>query len=274
MLNSIFKKINLTSKEAEIYESLLVNGASTAGNLSKKTGISRSSLYGYLYSLAGKGLVEQNQQHEVKFWEAAEPEKIGQLIDKEMAEAKSVQQQFANLLPSLLKKQSYDSVLPKIRYFEGIDEVKYAYKDPLLGSNIKSFAFWPIRDMLNVLGDKLFIELHRERIQKKIHLQVVWPANQVVDIKKKTFLGVGKPFYREIRKAPKDINASMGYWIYGNKVLFISSKKENFGFIVESNEFSRLMKSQFDLLWQSSTTIRADLKYTKSFLESVIQRDV
>jgi hypothetical protein len=44
----------------------------------------------------------------------------------------------------------------------------------------------------------------------------------------------------------------MGYTIYDDKVSFISSEKEIFGFIVQSEEFSKLMKLHFDLFWNIS----------------------
>jgi hypothetical protein len=46
---------------------------------------------------------------------------------------------------------------------------------------------------------------------------------------------------------------TMGYTIYGDKVSFVSSNKEVFGFIVQSAEFAALMKMQFDVLWSQAT---------------------
>ena len=45
-------------------------------------------------------------------------------------------------------------------------------------------------------------------------------------------------------------------FIYGKKVAFISTKKELFGFIVESNDMAISMKVLFDVVWSiSSETI-------------------
>lgn len=51
------------------------------------------------------------------------------------------------------------------------------------------------------------------------------------------------------RFLPKGMEWTMGYTIYGDRVSFISSHKEVFGFIVYSKEFAALMKLQFDVLW-------------------------
>ena len=90
-----------------------------------------------------------------------------------------------------------------------------------------------------------------------------------MDIKKHPYLGTGEKFLREIRIAPKDIGFSMGYWIYGNKVAFISSKKEAFGFIIESKELAEMLSSQFEVMWKLSKPIVTKLSDTESFLEEI-----
>jgi hypothetical protein len=44
----------------------------------------------------------------------------------------------------------------------------------------------------------------------------------------------------------------MGYIIYKDKVMFLGSRKEVFGFIVDSTEFSALMEMQFTVLWEKA----------------------
>jgi len=56
-------------------------------------------------------------------------------------------------------------------------------------------------------------------------------------------------FKRQARIAPAQIGFSLGYTIYGNTVRFLSSSKENFGFLVESNELAEMMKNQFEVMW-------------------------
>jgi hypothetical protein len=61
----------------------------------------------------------------------------------------------------------------------------------------------------------------------------------------------------------------MGYWIYGNKVLFISSRKESFAFIVESLELTQLLRSQFDFFWKNSKPFKIDREVIKDFLKKL-----
>ena len=63
----------------------------------------------------------------------------------------------------------------------------------------------------------------------------------------------GEKYLREIRWAPPQIKVSMGLGIYDNgKVGIFSSKRENFGVLIESVEFQGLVASLFSLLWAAS----------------------
>ena len=105
--------------------------------------------------------------------------------------------------------------------------------------------------------------------ENNLYTRAIWPINQKIDIKKHPYLGVGEDFKREIRIAPKGVDFSMGYWIYKNKVAFISSRKESFGFIIESKELVDMLLSQFEIIWKMSKKIEVDPKNTKVFLDEM-----
>ena len=44
----------------------------------------------------------------------------------------------------------------------------------------------------------------------------------------------------------------MGYWMYEDKVAFLSSEKEGFGFVIHSKDFANLIKVQFEEIWKVS----------------------
>ncbi len=48
----------------------------------------------------------------------------------------------------------------------------------------------------------------------------------------------------------------MSYWMYEDKILFVSSQKELFGFIVQSKDFTDLMRVQFQAMWNISKPIK------------------
>jgi HTH-type transcriptional regulator, sugar sensing transcriptional regulator len=267
MIESMLKVLGIKDDEAKAFIFLLENGPQTAGILSKKTGLSRPSLYGFLYKLQKMELVVESQKNGVKTFIAIPKEKMKSIFDeriKELEEAKfSVEKIYTDIIRGVA------TISPKIQFFEGKEGVKLVLKDMLLYRNIETKAYWPIKAMIEILSEDFFKNLNKERIKRKINTRAVWPKSQMVEVKKHPYLGVGEKFLREIRVAPKDVDFLMGYWIYENKIAFISSKKEAFGFIMESKEFAEMLSSQFEVIWNLSTPLLVDPLDTESFLKEL-----
>lgn len=267
MIDKTLKRLGLHEEEVKTFLFLLENGEQTAGNIAKKTGISRPSLYGFLKNLQKEGLVVESQKNGVKTFQASSQEKISSLLDEKINELEKGKTDINKLFSEIQKGGTVTS--PKFQFFEGKDGVQYVLKDMLLYRDIKTRAYWPIKAMIDLLSEKFFRELNKERVHRHIYTQGIWPDSQKVDIQKHPYLGVGEKFFREIRIAPKEIDFSMGYWIYENKVAFISSKKECFGFIIESKEFADMITSQHEAIWKISKAISVPDEYTKDFLDEI-----
>ncbi len=269
MLDKIFKNLGLKSIHAEIYLFLVESGPNSAGNLSKKLGIPRSSLYGFLQELSQKEMVSQSQKSGIKIWQSTPPEKITDIINNQINRFEKIKDAYQNILPDMKNREKTDFIQPKFTYFEGRDGIRQMLKDVLLYRDISTEAFWPFKDMVDILGKEFLIEnAIIKRAKQNIFARVIWPKEKSIDPKKNPFVGSGKEFKREIRIMSGGIDCSMGYWIYANKVMFISSKKESFGFILESKEAVQLMRAQFEILWKISKKMVVDEKYYKDFVKN------
>ena len=267
MIDKTLEKLGLKDEEIKTFLFLLENGEQTAGNLAKKTGLSRPSLYGFLKKLKGDGLVIESLKDGVKTFLADSKEKIEAFLDQKIEELNRSKNDIEKLFATIQTGKITTS--PRFQFFEGKDGVQYVLRDMLLYRDIKTRSYWPMKSMIDLLSENFFYQLNKERIKRHIYTKGIWPENQKVDIKKHPYTGVGEKFFREIRIAPKDIDFSMGYWIYENKVAFISSKKECFGFIIESREFTEMMISQHEAIWKLSKTIFVPDEYTKKFLAEI-----
>lgn len=267
MLDDVFRQLRLSDQETRTYLGLLETGSSTASTLAKKISTPRTSLYGFLSGLSDKGLVTKSAKDGITHWKAKSPELLIGLLEKQAIDIEQARHTLEKMLPSLKAKEVTDLVTPRFNYFEGAEGVKHLLRDMLLYRNIETEAFWPIRDMIDILGADFFEYLNERRIKQNLYTKAIWPKTKTVDISRNTFLGVGKEFKREIREAPTGINTSMGYWAYGNKIAFLSSRKESFGFLVESAELRQMMKTQFDMLWNISKPIKVPIEETREFLQ-------
>lgn len=240
-----------------------------AGKLAKKLDIPRSTIYGLLEDLAKGGLVLQNEQNNVKLWQAVAPETIKTIINEQINGLENTRTGLESILESLKKSQKTDFMSPKFHYFEGADEMQVMLRDVLLYNDLETELCWPVKDITRVLGEEFLHDFNIKRIKSNISIKVIWPMDKTGDIAKDTFLAPGKEVKREVKIAPEGVDFSMGYWAYGNKVMFMSSKSENFGFIVESRELRQLMKTQFEVLWNISVPLQSNPEATKKFLEQV-----
>jgi hypothetical protein len=106
-------------------------------------------------------------------------------------------------------------------------------------------------------------------VRNGVSIRVIWPQDKTSDVEKNIFLAPGKEVLREVRLAPEGVEFSMGYWAYGNKVMFMSSKAENFGFIVESKELRQLLKTQFEILWNISKPLKSAPELAEKFMNEI-----
>lgn len=255
MIEKILESLNLDEFEQKTYLFLLKNGSSKASQIAKKIGINRSSLYGILKRLIEHELILEIELDGTKNFSAEPPEKIETLLQRKIENLNQNTILFRKILPDLKSKQKKGLTTPKISMVEGEKGMQTVMKDMVMHYDLRTFALWPIAKMLNSLSPEFFSYLNKERIKNNIYTRALWPASQVVDFKKHPYLGVGEEFKREIRVLPKGIEFEMGYWSYANKVAFISSQRENFGFLVESEELVNTLKFQFDLLWKISSVV-------------------
>lgn len=254
MLEEKIKILGLKDDEVRTFLFLVENGPAIVGVLAKKLNVGRPSLYGYLKNLVALGLVTQSEKNGIKLFSPANLDKIEYVFNKKIQDLTSAKSNINNLFNDLKNKNGWQP--PKFQIFEGKEEMRNLAKDFLLYKNTETQSYWPIKSMIEVLGEDFFRDFNIERINRNIWVDAIWPEKEKVDMKKYPFMGAGESFLREIRITPKDIEFTMGYWIYENKVAFLSSKKSNFGFIVENEEFANMLRSQFRIIWENSKALK------------------
>lgn len=269
MLTQQLEKLGLKEDEISTFIYLLENPGKPVGIIAKKIGLSRPSLYFYLNNLEKIGLIIETQRSGVKVFFPSPIDKINILLDKKIKDLNETKDAIGEAF--ILAEQGKVSTTPKVLLFEGKEELRHLANELLLYRNITTKSSWPIKKMLETLGADFFKEFNKERIKRGVFVQALWPEKKVVDMNKYPFMGAGKYFLRDIRIAPKNVDFSTGYWIIENKVAFVSSNKENFGFLIESAEFADLMRSHFDFIWKSSKELRVSEKESERLYEEMME---
>lgn len=252
-IDQILNLFGLSPLEKEVFVVCWQSGAIGATAIAEKAGISRTSVYDILDSLIRLGLIVESQKNRIKIFNAQKPEIIELLIDekqKEVAAAKSALE--------ILKNEYYSKSVqsrPRLQIFEGQKEIRQMMKDMLLYRDITAYVLWPVEKVIKFLGVDFYREFQKKRAERNIQIKVIWPRSQANTKIKYDFLKNDQELKREVRLAPKDINFSLGYAVYANTVRFISSQKENYGFLIESAEMAEMMKKQFEIIWEGSKKV-------------------
>lgn len=266
MLEELLHSIGLSDEEVKMYLHLLHKGASTAGRLAQKMGMARPTVYDTLQRMHDKGVVGKSLKNGVRTFSAEQPRVISQIFTQRIEKLKEDHRKFNVLLPYMEQKLGGRLSSPNFQMYEGVEGVQNVLKDMLLYYDLETFAFWPIRSMVEMLSPDFFRWHNKQRIQNNLYTRALWPVKEVVAMKEHPYLGAGDAFKREIRVAPTDVHFTMGYWAYGNRVAFLSSQRESFGFIVESEELVHMLKASFDVIWNISKKMVTKPEDVKDFL--------
>ncbi len=253
-VRQVLQLFDLRETEIDLYHVVLASGLASATELARLAGVSRTSVYDVLERLIASGLVSETVQDGVKKFFVLPPEKIELLLaekETQVAHARQALQELKSLYAGKRVSQK-----PRLQLFEGKAELQQMMKDLLLYRDITVQAYWPVKKMLELLTPAFMDTFHKERLARNIALQVIWPVGQAPSALAHRFLGADRELKREARVAPLDTEFALGYSVYGRTVRFISSSRENFGFLVESAELADMMRSQFKILWKISRAVK------------------
>lgn len=270
MLADIFETLGFKEEEAKTYLALLESGPKSVGDLAKITGQPRPTLYGHLEKLATSHLAAQSVQAGVKIFAAEPPSRIRALYRRKIMEMRTVEQSLDQILPELENMAGLNLLRPRLNFFEGQEALQAAMEDILrLPAGSKTYAFWPVQAALEAASPAFIKRFHAARIKKDIHVLGLWQRGQGADIAVHPYLGWGADFKRELRYAPLGVEFTMGYWVYGNRVLFLSARGRIYGFTIESAEMADLMTTQHQAIWGASEPVPFNRAFVEGFLKEI-----
>lgn len=242
-LSAYFEKLGFNKNWQKTYLSLLSLGQATAKEISKNSGVERTTTYKILEELLKLGLVEK-MPGKINNYAASNPSQLIEIQNenKKIAEL---------MLPELLGLLSSTTVKPKLKFFEGDKGVKQVFEDPLTmtaGSIVKSFS--SAENIMNRFGSIYTRHYTEERVRKKIRRLSLRPITDQLKSKNDwEVYASGETVLRNIHFLPPHIKNNALIQIYNNKIGVIGTQKEDFAFILESKELYLLLDQVFDWIW-------------------------
>jgi len=241
-LKETLQQLGMHEKKASVYLACLELGAATAYLIAKKVGLKRPTVYDLADQLMKEGLLHKSMRGQVKYFSAADPEKLIRLL-------KAKERLASEAMPELQNLYNSPKAKPLIRYFEGEEGIVEMYEDSLRsckkGDEILAYVG---EDVLRHLPTHA-ADYVRRRIEKGIVLRGIYknnPALKKYTEKSREQLRVARVLDEKIFPVANETN------IYKNKIAIASYGTEMFGMIIESGEIARSQKAIFELAWKGA----------------------
>lgn len=243
-INEALEQVGLNKRESLVYLHLLKYGASYPTEIAAKTNIKRPNVYEYVKTLEEKGLIYYQLANKRKLIVAERPEKVSEMINQKLNLAKT-------LIPALKALDSEGSFQGKISFYQGKRSMINLFNEALEMKGKELWGFWSAKDMDKILNKKTVEKFIAKRLKKGIKLKTLHPIEKESFYSDEMNTDKGRRL-TQIAYIPENYTFSLSIQIYDDTIAFYSSKKESYGFKVESKEFAEVMRTLYDIAWNNS----------------------
>jgi len=118
------ENIGLTDGEIRVYIALIKLGPSTSGPITDKSRVSRSKIYHILERLMQKGLVSYIIREKTRYYQAEDPVKIKDYVNKKEKELKKQKEEVDKLIPQLQLQKELEKTKSEAQIYKGFKGVQ------------------------------------------------------------------------------------------------------------------------------------------------------
>lgn len=238
----------LSEIEEDTYLSLLRQGELTPLELSRETGINRTTLYRLLEALSQKGLVEEVMDYKSRKFRAAPPEQLNLLIAQKEAEVEHLKQQLPKLTEELTLTTPPPSSPTRVLYFKGKQGLRQLLYNTLQAKDeVVGYGYGSWNDGV---GRQFAEKLRQEYVERGIKAREI--LNEVDE--KGSYTSVPayfKGIYHHHQISPKILPINHDTYIYNDVFAFYHTiGGQLFGVEIHNEAISRTQKRLFEILWK------------------------
>jgi sugar-specific transcriptional regulator TrmB len=252
-MQEIFRKLGLTGNETKVYLALLELGSVSAGEIIKKSGLSRGQVYDCLDSLMEKGVVSYSVQANRKYFEAVSPKQFRSIIDRKKEELEAVEKELEEAIPGIESKRKLGKAEQEVTLFKGKRGIKSIFDDILeYKKDILAIGgYTEDAETLKYFMRYILPGFHKRRIELKIKMKYVFPEGSLLRAKQ-----LGEMPLTEVRILPAKFGSAMATQIRGDKVDIIVWSSSPVGITMRSKEIAEYNRKYFEFLWNISAPLK------------------
>ena len=238
------QEIGLEGKRADVYLSLIKLQKATPHQIAAEAGVERTTVYKILDDLARAGLATKViRGKRIDYF--ADP-----AINLKAFLAKK-QNLLESILPILISQQGNKTIRPRVRFYDNLTSIRQVLMDSLHCKEKlrRDYAF--VENVVEFLGLRFIQNQIKERVKKGVAVRSLRHISK--NTEKDWFLKKGNTeVLREVRYLKSSLNFEQLIMIYDNVIAVISSKKESYALVIESQELSQAMKTLYDIAWDTA----------------------
>lgn len=240
-IEETLEDLGLSTNEIKVYLACLEKEGSNVKEISKRTKLIRTTIYGVLDTLLNKGMVSQSKKGKVMHFFATDLKEVIFKLEQKI-------EKITSIIPEIEKLKNFLRFESKIESYEGPEGVKVITEDIISKPN----------QIVKVIGaGKKWVEF------SKFFALVYYRKKKERKVKTKTILS-DTPEERSFLKEKNYLNSEFKFikgidvtrtatFIYQDKVSFVCYEKgKERGFIVKDIEFNRVQNIFFDRLWKDA----------------------
>jgi hypothetical protein len=203
-----------------------------------------------LDKLCERSVVRKLYKRNTQYYRCENPASLITHLEDRMKEDRQNVERVEETLPQLNALYRKDSVIPKVKYFEGQKGVVEAFNHSLFVDGIEEILFFTSYSFINnkfILknDDDFYIPL---RIKKGIKMRVLVGTHRNLDPRKKYNDATE---LRERRYIPEGYAMPGNLHIYGNFVVYFSgTDSEQMAVLIESTMMAQTMRALFEFMWK------------------------
>jgi predicted DNA-binding transcriptional regulator len=260
-LQEQLKHVGLADKEALIYSSLLeLGGGGFPSSIAEKAGIKRSTAYKILLGLSIKGLVNEIQKRNKIFYQVEKPDRLIRHAKSQIQIAEDNLEKAERIFPELQGMYALTSGKPRVRFFEGTEEVNSIYLEMVTPDQkpYEMLAFANAKAFKNNMNFAQVRHFVKEKEKLDIPVRGIVPDTAEDRLFNPTvFEGIQKKYWPQLRYIPAELfpfETEITLYSEGKVAIAKFGNNHPIAVIIEDKVIYGTLKLMFELAWKGAAT--------------------
>ena len=242
------KSFLLNEKEILVYQTCVGQKLLNPTQISRLTGIKRTTVYLVLEELKKKGLLIEKIKGKRKNIGIAPPEALRHLINQEQEKIEEKKDNILNIIPLLENLQKTRNEETEIEILDGKNGV-IVLLEKILQQKENIYWLGSVDTILKIINEEKLYRLFTWRRMDTKTTSYAITDRKILNNKK---FGEKIEGFRQFRFLPDDFDASALIVIFGNSVSLVRVDEKDFKIVnVQDEKISGIVKFMFDILWRT-----------------------